>query len=290
MTSKIQQWLNRRLPKNFILKRPFWGSLIICGFFFTFSVLYRPFHFHETHSFSFAVTFAIYNLILFIPAFGCLTLLKRIPYFSGEDDWILIKEILSILIILFCMGVALYFAGFIMEDPSDRWNLSTFWGSVKYGSMIVIIPFVFFSVSNYRYLFFHDILHLYNQTDNLSSLTEPENAVQIISQLKKEELSFMPSQFLFAESDGNYVDFHLIQNGQHVKKTIRNSINDIEQQLSTIAFVMRIHRAFLVNLRKVQSKKGNTLGYRLKLSDSDVEIPVSRNNTKNFDKQMKQFR
>jgi hypothetical protein len=290
MTSKIQQWLKSRFPQNFILKKPFWGTLILSGFTFSFSVLYRPFHFHESRTFSYGVTFALYNLILFLPVFGCLRLLRKVPYFSKENDWTLIKEILAILIMLFCTGVILYFAGFIMEDPSARWNLSTFWGSVKYGSLIVIIPFVFFTVSNYRYLFFRDILQFYNQADNQSSITGPENAVQIISQLKKEELSFMPSQFLFAESDGNYVDFHLVLNGQHVKKTIRNSINDIEQQLSTISFVMRIHRAFLVNLRKVQSKKGNSLGYRLKLSDSDVEIPVSRNNTKNFDKQMKQFR
>jgi DNA-binding LytR/AlgR family response regulator len=53
---------------------------------------------------------------------------------------------------------------------------------------------------------------------------------------------------------------------------------------------MRVHRAFLVNLRKIESKKGNTLGYRLKLGGSDIEIPVSRNNTKNFDYKMKQFR
>jgi hypothetical protein len=289
MTSKAKELLHKRLPKNFILKNPLWGTLILLGFFFFFSILYKPFHFHESRTLSYGVTFAFYIIILFIPVFNCLLLLNRVPYFSGEADWKLIKEILSILIILFCVGMTLYFAGFIMEGPSDRWNLATIWGSLKYASLIVIIPLIFFTISNYRYLFAHDILQYYNNTKNQSSLIEPENVVQISSQLKKEELSFYPDQFIFAESDGNYVVFHLFRNNQHIKKIIRNSINDIEQQLTPIRFIMRTHRAFIVNLKKVVSKKGNSLGYRLKLSDSDIEVPVSRINTENFDQQMKQF-
>ena len=290
MLPKIQELLNKRFPRNLILKRPFLGSLIIVGFFFCFSLIYRPFHFHEARSFSFSLTFVYYISILFAPVISCLLLLKQFPYFSKDSEWTLFKEILSILIMLLVAGLTLYFAGFIIEDPSDRWNLSTFWGSLKYASLIVVIPFVFFTVSNYRYLFFPDILQFYNLSDHKSILSEPEEVIQINSQLKKEELSFIPSQFIFAESDGNYVVFHLIIDNQHVKKVIRNSINDIEQQLSSFSYIMRIHRAFIVNLKKILSKKGNTLGYRLKLSSIDIEIPVSRNNTKHFDQLMKEYK
>jgi DNA-binding LytR/AlgR family response regulator len=71
---------------------------------------------------------------------------------------------------------------------------------------------------------------------------------------------------------------------------IRNSINNIEQQLARIPFIMRIHRAFIVNLKMIVSKRGNTLGYQLKINELDTEIPVSRNHTKTFDRKMKQFR
>jgi len=39
----------------------------------------------------------------------------------------------------------------------------------------------------------------------------------------------------------------------------------------------------LVNLKKVTKKKGNSSGYQLNLSDTDFEVPVSRQNTKAFD-------
>jgi DNA-binding LytR/AlgR family response regulator len=111
-----------------------------------------------------------------------------------------------------------------------------------------------------------------------------EDLIQISSQLKKEELSFYPSQFLYAESDGNYVVFYLNINNLVKKEIIRNSINSIEQQLSEIPYFLRIHRAFIVNLKKVRSKQGNTLGYMIKLSETEIKIPVSRKNTKDFNK------
>jgi DNA-binding LytR/AlgR family response regulator len=63
----------------------------------------------------------------------------------------------------------------------------------------------------------------------------------------------------------------------------------VEQQLAQIPFFVRTHRAFIVNLKKIKSKKGNSLGFRLRLRGTDSEIPVSRNNTRNFSELMKQF-
>jgi hypothetical protein len=118
--------LNRRLPKNFIIKKPFTGTLILLGFQFFFIILYRPLDVHGARSFSIEFTMILYILILFIPVYSCLLLLKRLPYFSNETDWTLMREILSILILLIVIGTTVYFAGFLIETGADRWNLSTF--------------------------------------------------------------------------------------------------------------------------------------------------------------------
>jgi DNA-binding LytR/AlgR family response regulator len=177
-----------------------------------------------------------------------------------------------------------------MEKPADRWNMSTFLNSCKYTFLIGIVPFAFFTIINYRYLLVTDIMQDYNQGINPSQEEHPEELVHIISTLKKEELSFYPSQFYYAESDGNYVVFNITIEGQIRKKIIRNSISNLEQQLSAIPFFMRTHRAFIVNLNKVCSKKGNTLGYKLKLSDISGEIPVSRQTTRSFDQIIDQYK
>jgi hypothetical protein len=105
MTLKVQKQLNNRFPKNFILKKPLVGTLILLGFQYLFLVLYRPLNVHGAKSFSIELTMFIYILIQFIPVYGCLLILKRLPFFSRETEWTLMKELHSAMIMLFRYGL-----------------------------------------------------------------------------------------------------------------------------------------------------------------------------------------
>jgi hypothetical protein len=288
--AQIYKLLNKRFPQNFILKKPYIGTLIFLIFSFGFTIIYKPLNTRESQFFSYTVTIAIYCSFFSLTLFGLVKILKRIEYFSDLKEWTFFKELLSIVLILFLMGTTVYFVGFFLEEPSDRWNLHTFFNSCIITFLIGIIPFGFFFLINYRHLFVDEIIEQI-ETDNNPVLSSgsSEKIIQIGSRLKKEELSFYPSQFIYAESDGNYVVFYLKDEQKTRKVVIRNSINEIEQQLSTIPFFTRTHRAFIVNIKKVYSKKGNTLGYRLRLSDTENEIPVSRQNIQVFNQVLKQY-
>ncbi len=234
-------------------------------------------------------TMAVYCLAMSVPVLGISRLLKRFRYFSNENEWTILKEMVSIFIILLGMGISVYFTGFLVEIPAHRWNVATFFNSCENTFMIGMIPFLLFTVLNYRYLFVEDFTREFYPGTTPSPTRQPEKSVRIDSRLKKEELSFYPGQLIYAESDGNYVVFYLNINDQMHKKIIRNSISNIEQQLSSIPYIMRIHRAFIVNVKQVVSQKGNTLGYRIKLKGIENAIPVSRQNTRNFDLLLKQY-
>lgn len=289
MTIRISDWLNKKYPQNILLKKPFIGTLIFLIFCICFTIIYKPFHVHESRFFNFELTMVIYFVLVAFSLFWIVKLIKLIRYFSNPADWTILKELISIIISLLGMGITIYFTGFLLEMPAQRWNLHTFLNSMTIAFLIGIVPFLFFTIINYRYLFVTDIIKFYN-TD-LSSVTpdKAEELVRIGSQLKKEELEFYPNQFIYAESDGNYIVFHLNVENQIKKRVIRNSISNIEQQLSAIPFFYRTHRAFIVNVKKINSQKGNTLGYRLKLSGTDTEIPVSRQKARDFDKIMKRY-
>jgi hypothetical protein len=289
MASSVQKWLFKRLPQNLILKKPFAGTLILSAFWLIFIVIYKPLGTHGSRSLSLVTTMVAYGVVIGISIFAAGRILKSIPYFSKEIEWTILKEISAIILILLIMGIAIYFAGFIIEPPSHRWNISTFLLSCKIASLVGIIPLAFCTLINYHYFFINEIEQHYAQVNYQQIKIENEELIHICSQLKKEDLSFYPSQFVYCEADGNYVVFHLFINGQYIKKMIRNSINKIEQQLTLIPFILRIHRAFIVNLKLVASKRGNTLGYQLKFNNIDAEVPVARNNTKNFDQKIKQF-
>lgn len=292
MNGKIDSCMNCYYPQSFILRNPLWGAFVISLFFFGFTSLYKPFNVHATRVLSFEMTMALYSFLSGIFMYLVVKILKTIEYFLNDKEWTLFKEIISVLIILFSLGVAIYFLGFIIEsEPSvNRWNLSTFFNSLGSAFLIGIIPMIFFTAINYRYLF-SPVSGLgvgtYAVTENENP--QSQDLIQISSQLKKEALNFYPDDFIYAESDGNYVMFYLIKNGMVKKEMIRNSINSIEQQLSHIPYFLRIHRAFIVNLNKVISKQGNTLGYLLKLAETESRIPVSRNNTGKFNSLFARF-
>lgn len=288
MLSLITGVLHKRYPQNYIIKNPLFGSLVFLGFCILFVIIYKPLQSNESSLLSYNLTVAVYSLIVSIPLYILIRILKSVKYFSDPEEWTVLKELLSVLISLTGMGVTVYFSGFLLEPPMQRWTLTTFFDSLLSAFLVFVVPISFFSIINYRYLLVSDIIKQYNSEKYLKS-DEKEELIHIGSQLKKEELNFYPNQFIYAESDGNYTTFHLTLDNQVKRKIIRNSISNIEEQLSSIPFLFRTHRAFIVNIKMVDSQKGNTLGYRLKLSGVENEIPVSRQKTKDFDQIMNRY-
>jgi hypothetical protein len=279
MITQIDKWVNYNYPQNYILRNPFKGTLILAIFIFGFISIYKPFNTHAAGAFSYELTMALYGFFSGFFIFLAVKILKSVKYFSNSKDWTILKEFLSVFIILFVMGIAVYGLGFFIEGPDGRWNILTFLNSLEISFLTGIIPLIFFTALNYRN-FFPPV----TSPDEISAATAPEDLIRISSQLKKEDLCFYPGEFLYAESDGNYVIFYLSKNNLVKKEIIRNSINNIEKQLSPVPYFFRTHRAFIVNLKKVSSKQGNSLGYLIKLSGIDVKIPVSRNNTNDFNR------
>jgi hypothetical protein len=272
-----------------MLKNPIHGGILIFVYFFLFMYIYKPLNVHESQIAGYTVTMAIYSLACSIPVFVFGKIFHFIKYFSKED-WTLFKEILSIFFVLLAMGTVVYFMAFIVEKPTDRWNFSTYFDSFKIVFLIGVIPFLFFTVLNFRFFRYYKTPSINEPVESTESISEiKEEIIEIESRLKKDKLNFYPSQFLYAMSEGNYVEFYLIRDNRIHKEIIRNSISNIDQQLLEIPFCIRTHRAFIVNVKKVHFKKGNTLGYRLKLNGVDVEIPVSRQNIKAFIQRFNEF-
>jgi hypothetical protein len=236
---------------------------------------------------SYSMTMALYFSISSVILFGIIKVLKSVKYFSESEKWTFNKEIISIFLVLSVMGLTVYFLGFFIEAPAQRWNMNTLLGSYVDVFLIGILPFGAFTLSNFRHMFVTEIEQNFEMGFSSQS---SEEIIQISSTLKKEELSFYPNQFIYAESDGNYVVFYLTDTQHTRKEIIRNSLSNIEQQLAKIPFIIRTHRAFIVNLKKVRSKKGSTLSYQLNLEGAGSEIPVSRQHIRRIDDLLKQYR
>lgn len=92
----------------------------------------------------------------------------------------------------------------------------------------------------------------------------------------KESVSMHSDELLFVESAGNYAIINYIKSGELAQKNIRTTIKQLEEQLRSHTFVIRCHRAFLVNINNISNVEGNSQGTRLAFTKTTQKIPVSR--------------
>ena len=222
MALPILKLLSKKYPRNFILKNPYLGTLIFLLFCLGFVLIYRPLNLHESRFLGFGSTMAVYLGGAYVPIILLVRFLGIFRYFSNDKEWTILKEILSVVIILLGLGVFIYFTGFLAEIPVNRWNLFTVLDSIGHAFLIGIFPLGVFSAVNYRHLYTEDSLPNVKLENKSGLNSQQEELIQIGSRLKNEELSFFPSQFLYLESDGNYVVFYLKVNNQVKKEVIRN--------------------------------------------------------------------
>jgi hypothetical protein len=145
--------LNQRFPQSYIIRKPLHGYLIMAFFIFGFVLLYKPFGAHNAGPLSFMATMAIYSFIaaLFVPLVS--KLLKSFSYFSKKKNWTTLKDLIATVAILTGVGTGIYFLGFFVEEPGLRWNLATFFDSLKSAFLVGIIPFAFFSAISFSRFF-----------------------------------------------------------------------------------------------------------------------------------------
>ncbi|WP_010663936.1 LytR/AlgR family response regulator transcription factor [Marinilabilia salmonicolor] len=270
-------------PQNYIIAYPVRGSLILFLFSLLFTVFYQPLNTHEGEFLNFELTMLIYSGGISLTAMGGIFLLRVVPFFGIDKHWTFGRELLAVLLLMLMMGCAVFLLAFIVEPLSvnSRWNWATFFDSIIRTFFIAILPFVYFTSSNLKVFYGSSDL---SQNMNANENPEKGEKVNISSQLKKESLQFFEDEFLYAMSDGNYVIFYLFRQGEVKKIPIRNSISQIEKQLESFPAFVRCHRAYIVNVDQVQKKKGNSLGYRLRLSHISGEVPVSRSRIYDFDR------
>lgn len=111
-------------------------------------------------------------------------------------------------------------------------------------------------------------------TDNVGNLPTVDEVT--ITGNTKESLTLLPQDFIYAESDGNYVHIHHLKDGTVRKAMIRSSITLVEETMSIAPDILRCHRAFVVNLSHVAKLENHGSTPQLFIKEAKVFIPVSK--------------
>lgn len=105
---------------------------------------------------------------------------------------------------------------------------------------------------------------------------QPSDRV-VLTGSTREQIEVEPSSILFLTSESNYVKvFHLDTDGKVQSKMLRQTMNNIEAQLNVYPYIIRCHRAFIVNLQHVRHASTSNAGLLLSLDDTSLRVPVSK--------------
>jgi DNA-binding protein YbaB len=194
-----------------------------------------------------------------------------------ESNWTVGKELLSFLLIVFTIALGNSFYSFLFF--STKMDLVTICFFLMVTLLISIFPITLFTILRQNRLLSKNLQEVTEMNNKLvvphtSSFSQGEMVT--IEGNGKETLDVEVDSFLFAESNGNYINVFFSAEGKAKKKVMRCTMKQMEEAFAPYPSVMKCHRAFIVNTDSIERVKGNSQGYRLVLAGIEDEIPVSR--------------
>ncbi len=100
--------------------------------------------------------------------------------------------------------------------------------------------------------------------------------IEIASDNESDNFRIQVSDIVYVKSADNYVEIGYQEEEVVKKKMVRNTLRNIEKQLSEFNKFLRTHRTSLVNIQYIDKLNKNINSYWLSLDKTKETIPVSR--------------
>lgn len=148
--------------------------------------------------------------------------------------------------------------------------------------LLCLLPVIILKIKDYQFALNKMIQSL--MENNKQLLTQfPENDEKVLhdievftSENNSEVIKLAVDELILVKSADNYVELLFKDNERIQQKLIRNTIRNVENQLRKHPSFIRCHRSYIINKKFVRDFKRGYTGYRLRLSEYNEEIPVSR--------------
>ena len=216
----------------------------------------------------------------FISTIVLLTFLYILPLlFSkifSDEHWEVKHQIIFYLITLFVIATFNGIYTNYINSLSFSW--SNYLWIINRTFVLGGIPITFLTLLEHQR---KDKLNRNKASDIISTKKEfLKNSNEIIhkisTDLKNETISFKEDSFYYAIAAGNYIDMCILVENTLKSVTYRVTLSSLEAQLEESSSIIRCHRSYLVNLKKVENISGNAQGLRLMLKNQSEIVLVSR--------------
>jgi len=260
-------------------------ALYVSIFVTFFLLFFKPFGIGNYQRSGLNFRIAGYGPITFVTLMLVFYVSGRIKRQPDEERWTTGKEILRQILYIVALGIAnVFYTHYVF---GLNFSVRAFVNFQVFTLLIGVFPVTFFVLANHFRL-----LHRNEKSAELltgeirrhrveSSHELPEaipgksETIRLTSENEKEVVDLHVDDLILIESADNYSTVYFLQNGKIQNKLLRSSLKRLELQAQH-ENLLRCHRTYIVNLKKVITVQGNAQGYRLRFHGFDQAFPVSR--------------
>jgi len=223
-----------------------------------------------------------YDFIVFVAGYTAITVVCSSFYFYFfpkliKNQWTVARFIL----LLITLGAAIWIFSsifcYLFTNYDNSSLLRTFANISISTSLIGIVS----AIVSYFVIMQKSLMsHLQKTEEQNAKLTfrvlkedSDQKMITLYSNSTKDSLTVFPQELLYIESVSNYVHIHYFLNEKILQKSFLATLSKIEETLKDYYFLVRCHRAFIVNLNRIEKITGS----KIRLEYSTTEIPISRN-------------
>jgi hypothetical protein len=256
------------------------NSLLVFIAVLIFLFLFSPFKVNEAeHKYGYFIICAIHAAnaaAIYFLYFSSLNTIFSV--LIKEDNWKVYKAIVVLAVLFFLIGLGSFLIRPLIYNNSGNFTLHYFIIETVNTFLAGTLIFAVITLFDFYRLLKLNRLGASGFDTELGEQKADKSAAQPINLIiEKDHYQLNISEFLFSKSEGNYVEFYFIKDGQIYKDLKRASLKSIEEQLANIApTLIKTHRAFLVNTKHIIKITGNAQGYQLYFENIDFPVPVSR--------------
>lgn len=283
--------LIKRLREPYPVNVKKWPMIIsISCFIGLFLMMFQPFGLQFVEDDNKSLILFGYGVITFIIlTLNILVLPLIFPKYFDEKNWTVGKQILWLNIDVLMIAVGNYFYSVVMlVFPWVAWEgMITFIG---FTLPIGMFPAVILTFLQQNRLLKQNLKSSSEINAHLHPVKLMENEKAEVLSVKSgtQIVTFNPSEIVYIESEGNYLNIHHIKDELIGVTQIRMTLKSMDD-LIDVGYLLKCHRAFIVNLNYIQRVDGNSQGYTLSLKNTETQIPVSRSFIPRFKERMEQL-
>lgn len=289
------------LLKN--LKEPFpfemetGNHVKIAGFFgvfiFFFLLLFKPFELDRLSMQRVLLVACCYSASTIACILLSAFIIPRLfPSWFIEHRWTTGRQLLFMLFTIFLVGLTNFLISPLLLDTQI--NLGYAWWFQGITLVVAVIPVSIFILAKQNLLLrkfsgqaseIEIKLQEKKKADNqlpLKNTTAVSENIILVGDYQKEILELAPADLYFISSASNYIKVFHRQQDRIVYSILRGTLKKAEEILQAHPNFFKCHRAYIVNLDKVEHIEGNAQGYKIKIDGFADLIPVSRNLNNEF--------